>query len=64
MNYPIAHIQGGEILGTIDEVLRHAITKLSHIHFPASKDAKKRILRLGENPKLIFQTGCPYIDEL
>ena len=64
MNYPIAHIQGGEITGTIDEVLRHAITKLSHIHFPASKDAKKRILRLGENPKLIFQTGCPYIDEL
>ena len=58
MNFPIAHIQGGEITGTIDEVLRHAITKLSHIHFPASKDAKKRILRLGENPKLIFQTDA------
>ena len=41
MNFPIAHIQGGEITGTIDEVLRHAITKLSHIHFPASKDAKE-----------------------
>ena len=64
MNFPIAHIQGGEITGTIDEVLRHAITKLSHIHFPATEDAKNRILKLGENPKLIFQTGCPYIDEL
>ena len=64
MNFPIAHIQGGEITGTIDEVLRHAITKLAHIHFPATKDAKDRILKLGENPDLVFQTGCPYIDEL
>ena len=62
MNYPIAHIQGGEITGTIDESIRHAVTKLSHIHFPATKDAAERIIRLGENPNLVFPVGCPYID--
>lgn len=64
MNFPVAHIQGGEITGTIDEILRHAITKMSHIHFPATIDAKKRILNMGENPDFVFQTGCPYIDLL
>lgn len=62
MNFPIAHIQGGEVTGTIDESIRHAVTKLSHIHFPATKDAAERIIRLGENPKLVFPVGCPYID--
>ena len=62
MNYPIAHIQGGEITGTIDESIRHAVTKLSHIHFPATKDAAERIIKLGENPNLVFPVGCPYID--
>ena len=46
MNIPIAHIQGGEVTGTIDESIRHAVSKLSHIHFPASKDAYDRILYL------------------
>jgi GDP/UDP-N,N'-diacetylbacillosamine 2-epimerase (hydrolysing) len=62
MNFPIAHIQGGEVTGTIDESIRHAVTKLSHIHFPATKDAAERIIRMGENPDFVYQVGCPYID--
>ena len=62
MNFPIAHIQGGEVTGTIDESIRHAVTKLSHIHFPATKDAAERIILMGENKKMVFQFGCPYID--
>ncbi len=62
MNYPIAHIQGGEVTGTIDESIRHAVTKLSHIHFPATKDAAERIIRMGEIPESVYQVGCPYID--
>ncbi|HTE40704.1 MAG TPA: UDP-N-acetylglucosamine 2-epimerase, partial [Steroidobacteraceae bacterium] len=48
MNIPIAHTMGGEVSGTIDESIRHAVTKFAHIHFPASKDARERIIRLGE----------------
>ncbi len=62
MNFPIAHVQGGEVTGTIDESIRHAVTKMSHIHFPATKDAAQRILLMGEKPDMIFQVGCPYID--
>ncbi|MBC8331913.1 MAG: UDP-N-acetylglucosamine 2-epimerase (hydrolyzing) [Anaerolineae bacterium] len=62
MNIPLAHTMGGEVSGTIDENIRHAITKLSHIHFPASKDAATRILRMGENPATVHTTGCPRID--
>ena len=62
MNFPIAHIQGGEVTGTIDESIRHAVTKMSHIHFPATKDASERIIKMGEDPKKVFQVGCPYID--
>ena len=62
MNYPIAHIQGGEVTGTIDESIRHAVTKLSHIHFPATKDAAERIIKMGEDPEFVFPVGCPYID--
>ena len=64
MNFPIAHIQGGEVTGTIDESIRHAVTKLSHIHFPATDDAAQRIIMMGENKDLVFNTGCPYIDEI
>ncbi len=64
MNFPIAHIQGGEVTGTIDESIRHAVTKLSHIHFPATDDAAKRIIMMGEDEKYVFNTGCPYIDEI
>ena len=62
MNFPIAHIQGGEVTGTIDESIRHAVTKMSHIHFPATSDAAQRIIKMGEDPKMVFNTGCPYID--
>lgn len=62
MNFPIAHIQGGEVTGTIDENIRHAVTKLSHIHFVANEDAKKRIIKLGEKKSYVFNVGCPYVD--
>lgn len=62
MNIPLAHIQGGEITGNIDEKVRHAITKLSDYHFAATEIAKQRIIRLGENPDFVFNTGCPSID--
>ena len=62
MNFPIAHVQGGEVTGTIDESIRHAVTKLSHLHFVANNDAKKRIINLGEIKKNVFNVGCPYID--
>ncbi|MEP1087416.1 UDP-N-acetylglucosamine 2-epimerase [Algoriphagus sp.] len=62
MNIPLAHIQGGEVTGNIDEKVRHAITKLADYHFVASEDAYKRVIRLGENPDYVFNTGCPSID--
>jgi UDP-hydrolysing UDP-N-acetyl-D-glucosamine 2-epimerase len=62
MNIPIAHTMGGEVSGTIDESIRHAVTKFAHIHFPASKDARERIIKLGEDPKHVYQVGCPRID--
>jgi UDP-hydrolysing UDP-N-acetyl-D-glucosamine 2-epimerase len=62
MNIPLAHTMGGEISGTIDENIRHAITKLSHIHFPANRDAAQRIIRMGEDPAIVHVVGCPRID--
>jgi UDP-hydrolysing UDP-N-acetyl-D-glucosamine 2-epimerase len=62
MNIPLAHVQGGEVTGNIDEKVRHAITKLSDYHFVASEDAKQRVIKLGENPDMVFDTGCPSID--
>lgn len=62
MNIPLAHVQGGEVTGNIDEKVRHAITKLSDYHFVASEDAKQRVLKLGESPDMVFNTGCPSID--
>ena len=64
MNIPVAHIQGGEVTGTIDESIRHAMSKFAHIHFPATEDAKNRLIRLGENPEYIFNVGCPSIDTI
>jgi len=62
MNIRIAHTMGGEVTGTIDESIRHAITKFSHIHFPANEDSKKRIIKMGENKEYVFNVGCPRID--
>ncbi len=62
MNIPLAHIQGGEVTGNIDEKVRHAITKLADYHLVASEGAKERVLKLGENPEFVVNTGCPSID--
>jgi len=62
MNIPLAHIQGGEVTGNIDEKVRHAITKLADYHFVASENAKERVVKLGEDPSMVFNTGCPSID--
>lgn len=62
MNIPLAHTMGGEVSGTIDESVRHAVTKLAHIHFPASKKAAKRIIQMGEDPSSVHLVGCPRID--
>lgn len=62
MNIPIAHTMGGEVSGTIDESIRHAVTKFAHIHFPASNDARERIVKLGERAEDVYMVGCPRID--
>ena len=62
MNIPLAHIQGGETTGSIDEKVRHAITKLSDLHFASTNRSKNFIIKMGENSKKVFNTGCPSID--
>lgn len=62
MNIPLAHTMGGEVTGTIDESIRHAVTKLAHIHFPANRQAAERIIRMGEDPDTVHIVGCPRID--
>jgi len=62
MNIKVVHTMGGEVTGTIDESVRHAITKFAHIHFPANEDARKRIIRMGEDESYVFNFGCPRID--
>lgn len=64
MNIPLAHTQGGELTGSIDESVRHAITKLAHIHFPTTELSKQRLIQMGENPDLIYAVGCPSIDAI
>ena len=64
MNIPNAHIHGGDKSGGLDEYTRHAITKISNIHFAATKKSTNRILRMGENPDFVFHTGSPSIDEV
>jgi UDP-hydrolysing UDP-N-acetyl-D-glucosamine 2-epimerase len=57
LNKTIAHIEGGDLTGSIDESVRHAITKLAHIHFVTNDDARRRVLSMGEDPKYVFNTG-------
>ncbi|MBI3628007.1 MAG: UDP-N-acetylglucosamine 2-epimerase (hydrolyzing) [Candidatus Rokubacteria bacterium] len=64
MNIPLAHTQGGEVTGSIDESVRHAVTKLAHVHFPATKLSSERLTRMGEDPATVFLTGCPSIDAI
>ena len=61
-NIKVAHIEGGEISGTIDEVIRHSISKLSHLHFTSNRIAKKRLEQMGEINKNIFTIGSPDVD--
>jgi GDP/UDP-N,N'-diacetylbacillosamine 2-epimerase (hydrolysing) len=62
LRIPVAHIQGGEISGNIDGIQRHAITKLAHLHFAETEDARRRLLRLGEEPWRVHRVGAPYVD--
>lgn len=61
-NILVAHIEGGEVSGTIDESIRHAVTKLSHIHFVSNNDAKQRLIQMGETQSSIFVIGSPDIE--
>ena len=61
-NIMVGHIEGGEVSGTIDELIRHSVSKLSHIHFVANEEAKHRLLQMGEFNKHIFVIGSPDID--
>tara|TARA_B100000029_G_scaffold487369_1_gene542837 strand:- start:4436 stop:5563 length:1128 start_codon:yes stop_codon:yes gene_type:complete len=61
-NILVSHIEGGEISGTVDELIRHAVSKLSHIHFVANLEAKQRLLQMGEKENTLFIIGSPEID--
>ena len=62
MNIPVAHVQGGEVTGSIDEKVRHAVTKLADLHLVSTDKAAERVIRMGEDPAMVFVTGCPSID--
>lgn len=62
MNIPVIHTMGGEVTGTIDESIRHAVTKFAHLHLVANDDARNRVEKLGEPPDSIFSVGCPRMD--
>ncbi len=64
LNIPIAHIHGGERSGTVDEPVRHAISKLAHFHFVSSEDARARLVRMGERAEHVFVSGAPGLDGL
>ena len=61
-NFLVAHIEGGEVSGTVDEMLRHSISKISHLHLVSNKTARKRLIQMGENKKYIFEVGSPDVD--
>jgi len=62
LGIPLVHVQGGEITGSIDERVRHAVTKLADLHLPSTELARERIIRMGEDPAHVVVTGCPSID--
>lgn len=64
MGIPIAHLHGGEVSGSIDDSIRHAITKLAHIHFPATQRSAERIIKMGEDPSRVFVVGAPALDTI
>jgi len=62
MNIPVVHVQGGEVTGSIDEKVRHAVTKLANLHLVSTSLARERVIKLGEEPDSVVLTGCPSID--
>jgi len=65
MNIPVAHIAGGDrVIGNVDDQIRHAVTKLAHLHFVTNSESAERILRLGEQPFRVFDVGNPGLDRL
>lgn len=64
LNIPLVHLQGGEVSGNIDDRVRHAITKLADIHFVASEMSAQRVISMGEDPRYVFNYGCPAMDVL
>ncbi len=64
LNIPIAHIEGGDVSGTIDESTRHAITKLAHLHFTPTALSRRRVVQMGENQENVFVVGAPTIDNI
>ena len=65
MNIPIAHIGGGDrVIGNVDDQIRHAVTKLAHLHFATNNESYERIIKLGEQPFRVFNFGNPGLDRL
>lgn len=62
LNIPLAHTMGGEVTGTIDESIRHATTKFANLHFVATSQSKKRVIKMGEKASTVFNVGCPRMD--
>lgn len=62
MNIPLVHVQGGEVTGSVDEKVRHAVTKLANLHLVATARAAERVVRMGEDPETVHVTGCPSLD--
>jgi UDP-N-acetylglucosamine 2-epimerase (hydrolysing) len=61
-NFLVAHIEGGEVSGTVDEMIRHSISKIAHLHLVSNKTARKRLIQMGENKRYIFEVGSPDVD--
>ena len=64
LGIPVAHIHGGEVSSTVDDFTRHAITKLAHIHFPATELSAERIIKMGEPEEIVFVVGAPGLDSI
>ena len=64
LNIVIVHVHGGELSGTVDELIRHAISKLSHYHFTSTEKSRERLIKMGEIPENVYVTGAPGLDEI
>lgn len=64
MNIPVAHLEGGLVTGSIDEPIRHSISRFAHIHFAETEASAQRLVRMGENPRYVFNVGCPSLDTI